>query len=368
MKRIFTTLAFLTIFFGATVKAQQWSVPEENKGLLVKITGSWCTYCGLWGWDAMDSLVKWYDDDHIIMGAYVNDYTRKLSNPGADFLADEIGYSGTPNFSGNGQTVGTSWQQVSPIVEAFAAADTVFANSAFEITNITCDTINLKLRTKFFEQMPGKFLVKAYLIEDHVIEYQKSQSDSADHHYVLRGVFTTDSTDSDTVTLSGANQNDQFEKLVGIGLDTTWNVKHFKIAATLWMVNPDDAEDLIYVNGTDVPQEGDFTGCSQVEEEEDEEEEGSGNQGGWTVGLDESSTHHFEIYPNPASDYVTVSVGQSADFSVEIMDLLGKTVLVQSSVSKNSALINLTSVPSGLYMISIETENGEKHLDRIVVR
>lgn len=77
------------------------------------------------------------------------------------------------------------------------------------------------------------------------------------------------------------------------------------------------------------------------------------------VGLEEINLNSISLYPNPASDEVTIDLNsnfQKAEISV--LDITGKEVL--SSVNNNvqSVNLNLSYLSSGIYQVVIHTEHG----------
>ncbi len=72
------------------------------------------------------------------------------------------------------------------------------------------------------------------------------------------------------------------------------------------------------------------------------------------VGLDELETVECELYPNPATDEITLKmaeVSQNANYT--ITDVLGKQIQ-QNAISNNLERISLTEYQSGIYFITIE--------------
>ena len=90
-------------------------------------------------------------------------------------------------------------------------------------------------------------------------------------------------------------------------------------------------------------------------------------QENWPVGQDEIVTQTMELYPNPAKDLVNLKFNEAVDFKVEISDLLGKVVVNQSFTSKNRISMDVSSLPEGLYMIRVVTDN-KTYLDRLIVK
>ncbi len=71
------------------------------------------------------------------------------------------------------------------------------------------------------------------------------------------------------------------------------------------------------------------------------------------VGIDEMKVSSIFIYPNPASEYITIDAGNLIIKSIVIKDMSGK----QLSLLKAN-FIDLKSYTSGLYIIKIETDKG----------
>jgi hypothetical protein len=66
----------------------------------------------------------------------------------------------------------------------------------------------------------------------------------------------------------------------------------------------------------------------------------------------------FSIYPNPASDYITIKINESENkpVTIELFDLIGTHIKTETKVSvsgENAFKINLTDVATGLYFIRI---------------
>ncbi|MDD4684092.1 MAG: DUF2436 domain-containing protein [Bacteroidales bacterium] len=83
-----------------------------------------------------------------------------------------------------------------------------------------------------------------------------------------------------------------------------------------------------------------------------------------TAGLNDVATSSFGVYPNPASDFVTVADANGAE--VRVVDMLGRTLI--SKVSKsNSETISTSNLESGMYMIQI-IKDGKTSTHKLIVR
>ncbi len=71
------------------------------------------------------------------------------------------------------------------------------------------------------------------------------------------------------------------------------------------------------------------------------------------VGVEEYVAVNFEVYPNPATEYVTVKCPdfETGDFTVNIYDTFGKLVWSQNDVNTNVLQVPVQGFSNGLYII-----------------
>ncbi|MEQ9187949.1 MAG: T9SS type A sorting domain-containing protein [Cryomorphaceae bacterium] len=358
MKKIYA-LVITALLSGSVFAQGEWIVPQENVGLITKITATWCNPCGTWGWEAMEGVLETYGEDHIVVSLYAPS-SSKLYNTAAQELADEIGYSGTPNFAGNGLDKGTSVAEATAIADTFASAPTL-AVPAYAIEWVNADTIVIEVKTRFFENIDGSFFLDVFMVEDHVMEEQNGHTGDVPHHMVVRKGFMP-LKDSTNLILSGsAASGDEISKKYFIEVDSEWDWDELMIVSTLWMENPEDPADLLYVNGQKTWQEGELT-------------IGYGTDAPiyypphtWAIGVEEVEELAFEIYPNPAKNNLTIKLSDVADVEVVFTDLLGKEVLHTQFTSRDLINIDVTEMPAGVYMVQLKTERGDL-FDRVVVK
>ena len=70
-----------------------------------------------------------------------------------------------------------------------------------------------------------------------------------------------------------------------------------------------------------------------------------------------NETSSFNVYPNPASDFVKVSTDNSQQTTVRIYNVLGMLV-EEIEINSNETEINVSDYNPGIYFFSIQTENG----------
>jgi len=76
----------------------------------------------------------------------------------------------------------------------------------------------------------------------------------------------------------------------------------------------------------------------------------------------ESKAKIFSLYPNPASNFATLKMNDdlscSAIQDIEIMDYLGQKQAIKFTENgDNSLLLDMNDLPSGFYLIIIQTSN-----------
>lgn len=68
-----------------------------------------------------------------------------------------------------------------------------------------------------------------------------------------------------------------------------------------------------------------------------------------------NSDNDFVIYPNPASDNITIDVSQKA--TIEILNMQGK-LMERIAVNADKTNIDVSTFPCGLYVMEMKSENG----------
>ncbi|MFH0864660.1 MAG: T9SS type A sorting domain-containing protein [Bacteroidota bacterium] len=76
-----------------------------------------------------------------------------------------------------------------------------------------------------------------------------------------------------------------------------------------------------------------------------------------STGINETDTNSItSIYPNPSSDYITIDNMQDINF-IRISNILGETV-INMDVTNQTETINTSSLPNGIYFVSLINKNG----------
>jgi hypothetical protein len=73
----------------------------------------------------------------------------------------------------------------------------------------------------------------------------------------------------------------------------------------------------------------------------------------------------YEIFPNPFSDYIQVSISEIGDSYIEVYDLLGK-MRHYEKIYSNVQKINLTHLEKGVYIIKLVKNQKEVSYEKVV--
>ncbi len=85
-----------------------------------------------------------------------------------------------------------------------------------------------------------------------------------------------------------------------------------------------------------------------------------------TVGVNTQKNASFQVYPNPAKDFVALDFPSNGERWVEIWDFSGKKVLNNLFFQKN-ILLNLQEVDNGIYFIKVLDNENYYHSYKLIV-
>lgn len=80
---------------------------------------------------------------------------------------------------------------------------------------------------------------------------------------------------------------------------------------------------------------------------------------GLAANTNELSANDLKVYPNPTSGNITITNLSEVNSQVNVLDVLGNTVLSTTMNSSNNS-IDLSALPRGMYIIQINNENSIK--------
>ncbi len=75
----------------------------------------------------------------------------------------------------------------------------------------------------------------------------------------------------------------------------------------------------------------------------------------------------ISVFPNPASDYITINTRDTAIKSIQVYDIQGRLVKNVEDISNTTEqTINLQGLKNSMYLVKINTENGTSFTKRII--
>jgi hypothetical protein len=75
---------------------------------------------------------------------------------------------------------------------------------------------------------------------------------------------------------------------------------------------------------------------------------------------------NVKVYPNPADDILNIDMDGSLNIHVQVSNTIGQ--ILKSETLMGSGRIDISSLPSGLYLVNVEAENGMKYTRKITVK
>lgn len=220
-------------------------VQRKQVPVLVKISGETCPPCGGWGWTAWEGL----SGDFWGSGMCFTTYGTFVSNgnfrgqeltsaeggsPVIQAFQDRFWKSGSkPSFHANNKDHGTTAD------DAKADANTSMTQTpdvaAVLEANIEGDQLTITSEVEFFEDVPGDFVLGAYLIEDKVQGYQAGYSDpnNAKHHFVMRGSLSDNAWGEDFAT-GGGVKGDKHLKTFNVTIPSSYNKENLSYGVIIW--------------------------------------------------------------------------------------------------------------------------------------
>ncbi len=85
------------------------------------------------------------------------------------------------------------------------------------------------------------------------------------------------------------------------------------------------------------------------------------------AGISEITENNFAVFPNPASNQLTISLNNGLENTIQIVSTLGKVVFVKTSTSQFE-LIDISSLSEGLYYVKISNIKGSVVSKAIISR
>ncbi|MGB0432122.1 MAG: Omp28-related outer membrane protein [Bacteroidia bacterium] len=224
MKKFLLPIAVLSMFFFAScgggedegtepekteeeieMERKLSTVPEEERGLFIKHTGTMCYYCGTWGWYAMEKAVTDLKDEAVVIAAFgshsfAKDFISKYSTE----LDAYYSIAGYPTFTANGTALspkGTNvepWTELSTNIVTDARTEYLIAQDAgIKVSgavkwSVASNIATVDVRYRFFDDVSGDYYATVWFDESGMEAPQSGYTKGIPaHHHALRAAATT---------------------------------------------------------------------------------------------------------------------------------------------------------------------------------
>jgi hypothetical protein len=84
------------------------------------------------------------------------------------------------------------------------------------------------------------------------------------------------------------------------------------------------------------------------------------------TGIKENPSNKINIYPNPASDIITINTGTLQDVEIELFDIAGRKLLQQKSIGINSS-IDVSGLTTGIYVCQVSYNSRIIKREKVII-
>ncbi|MFT7613596.1 MAG: hypothetical protein ACI9J3_002571 [Parvicellaceae bacterium] len=87
----------------------------------------------------------------------------------------------------------------------------------------------------------------------------------------------------------------------------------------------------------------------------------------FNVDLMEAESFESKVFPNPATDFINISMRHASIYRIDILDALGKNVFTKTNLYGTNQL-NLSELPAAVYFVKSTTEDGRSHVTKLFLK
>lgn len=330
-----------------TMNAQE--ISKKQWTLFSKTTADWCTNCGSWGWNMTKQLIEKVGNKETIIWALHR--SGGLTNPTATAIAGNLGASGQPQFYEGLEDMGVNSSNIAQrITEAELIVDLnqfsePFAGVGANVTLSESGVLTVNAKVEFLSNLSqGDYYLGLYFVEDNAVAFQASQGQNAVHRYLLRRSLLDNA--FGTQLISGAVNEGQTFEVNTVVPGITAKRENVKVAAIIWNRRADGKYLFFNANLLDAAQ------VSSIENIED--------------------NIQFNVLETETTLNATISLANvEKNNTVTLYDLQGK--IIDQAVFQNTKDIeyqfsNKSSLQTGMYLLTLETEGNKKVTKKVFVR
>jgi hypothetical protein len=85
-----------------------------------------------------------------------------------------------------------------------------------------------------------------------------------------------------------------------------------------------------------------------------------------TVGLSQNLDKTVAIYPNPASDFIEITLSQNSESSIKLFNNLGQEVYATTTL-KDKYNLDIKHLAEGVYYLQVMT-NNERTIKQLIIK
>ncbi len=230
-------LLFSIFALSTFISFAQVPVEQVQRTLMTKVTATWCSNCGSWGWNYFENVIADNNDGNAIF--FKAHYSGNLVSTAGQTMATNFGANGQPQFFINntkqtvnsGNTAAAQTEAQSTIAEN--ATSNPIANVGLKAYEGFNNDLEIHTTTEFFQATSGDFFTSVYVVEDNIIEQQAGNSNTAEHTRILRTSFSTD-VFGEAVASGNVSEGMSVDKIFNLPIDATWNQENLRFVAVLW--------------------------------------------------------------------------------------------------------------------------------------
>ncbi len=85
------------------------------------------------------------------------------------------------------------------------------------------------------------------------------------------------------------------------------------------------------------------------------------------LGLEDNQSTAFTLYPNPASETVSIRTGLGYPLKMSVYDMTGKKLL-ENTLENENAKTDVSGLSGGIYFVAVDDASGKRHVSKLTVQ
>jgi hypothetical protein len=349
MKKILFSILFVTTF-QVLGYSQNVNVPETQVPVIMKVTASWCPFCGGWGWNFMENLYDDNEGDAILMPIH---YSGAHTNSIASDIAVNLGAVSQPRFflDGVDQNVSSGTATAKRTEIADKVKNSIAMNPSIQagvMATYYMDDLNIEYSVKAFNILEGDYYIALYVAEKSFIGFQSGIGDNAEHLNLMREEASGNSFGTQVFSGNTA-EGSIYDGSLSIPL-AGYNPENLEVIAIIWKK---EGNVFKIVN-------------SNIDDSIDEQLTSG------TIATYDRAQEKISVYPSVTRDKFSVEFDRNQtdeNALLYLTDINGKMVF-QSTFTpgeKNSFYLNGVDIAPGMYVISV-ISSMTRYNSRIIIK